>query len=190
MDPLYVYFNVSEAQALLLLGKSTGSVVDGEVSRYPVTLRLADEGGYPHKGYLDFSATNVSTSTGTLLMRAVFPNPEGRMLPGQFARLRVPVNHARNAILVPRVAVGYDELGSYVLTVNDRNVVERRGVKTGSARGERYVIEDGLGGTERVIVKGLLKASPGRTVTPEPDESVKEPAGPVAAVHSERSRTP
>ena len=190
MDPLYVYFTVSETQMLPLIGKSADAVAQGSGSRNPVTMQLAEEEGYSHKGYLDFSATNVSTSTGTLLVRAVFPNPDEKMRPGQFARVRVPVNSARNAILVPRVSVGYDELGAYVLTVNDQNVVERRSVKTETSRGDLYVIEDGLKGDERVVVKGLLKAMPGRTVTPEPDVSVNEPAGPVASASSGRTQTP
>ena len=71
------------------------------------------------------------------------------------------------APLVPQTAVGNDELGNYVLIVDEKNVVERRNVKTGTSADEMYVIKNGLEGNERVIVQGLLKAVPGKQVTPE-----------------------
>jgi RND family efflux transporter MFP subunit len=128
---------------------------------------LANEEGYPHEGYLDFAANSVNASTGTLLVRGVFPNADSKMLPGQFARVKAPIGNGKSVLLVPRVAVAYDQLGSYVLVVNEKNVVERRTVKTGAPQDSLVVIEDGLTGNERVIIKGLLKAIPGRPVTPE-----------------------
>ena len=89
------------------------------------------------------------------------------MLPGQYARVRVRVGKARSAILIPKVAIGFDQWGDYVPVVNERNMVERRNVKTGASHGGLYVIGSGLNGDEWVIVKGLLRASPGRQVTPE-----------------------
>jgi len=166
MDPLYVYFNVSETELSPRLKRPNESSGSEKGARYPISMGLANEEGYPHEGYLDFAANSVNASTGTLLVRGVFSNVDGTMLPGQFARVKVPVGNGKSVLLVPRVAVAYDQLGSYVLVVNDKNVVERRNVTTGAPQDSLYVIEDGLTGNERVIIKGLLKAIPGRPVTP------------------------
>ncbi len=142
--------------------------------RWPVSIGLPDEEGYPHQGQLDFASISLTSTTGTLLMRGVFSNPDGKVLPGLFARVRVPVER-KTAFLVPEVAVSNDQQGPYVLIVNDSNVVERRNVTTGSQVDNQRVIEKGLTGKERIIVKGLLRAIPGRQVTPEP-EVVEPPA--------------
>jgi RND family efflux transporter MFP subunit len=173
IDPLYVYFNVSETDISALARASELLRGQGNNNRYPVYMGLANEDGYPHEGHLDFASPGVSSATGTLLMRGVFPNPGGSMLPGQYARVRVPVGREKSAILVSKIAVGFDQGGTYVLVVNDQNVVERRSVKTGASQGEQYAIESGLTGDERVVVKGLLRAVPGRPVTPEQETIAK-----------------
>ena len=181
IDPLYVYFNVSETDITPMVRGASESSGQKNGSSYPVYIGFANEEGYPHQGYLDFAATTVSTTTGTLLVRGVFPNPKGDMLPGQFARVSLPVGKERPVLLAPRVAVGYDQLGAYVMVVNEKNVVERRGVKMGNSVGESYIIEDGLTGNEWIVVEGLLKAVPGRQVTPEreaPEQKAPESAPP------------
>jgi RND family efflux transporter MFP subunit len=167
IDPLYVYFNVSETDISALPSVSELPWRQGNDARYPIYMGLANEEGYPHEGHLDFASVSVSSTTGTLLMRGVVPNAEGKMLPGQYARVRVRVGKATSAILIPKVAIGFDQGGDYVMVVNERNMVERRNVKTGASHGGLYVIGSGLNGDEWVIVKGLLRASPGRQVTPE-----------------------
>jgi len=175
-DPLYVYFNVSEMDIAPLL-QANAMLAPQERTRHPVQIGVANEEGYPHEGNLDFAATSVSSSTGTLLLRAVIPNPDGKLLPGLFARVRVPLGQERSALLVPQVAVAYDQLGSYVLVVNDQNQVERRNVKAGAPKDTLSVIEDGLTGSEWVVVKGLLRAIPGRPVNPERDATGQPPQG-------------
>jgi len=127
---------------------------------------LPGEDSYPHEDRLDFAAINLTSTTGTLLMRGVLSNPNGRILPGLYTRVRVPVEE-RAAFLIPDAAIGHDQQGAYVFVVNDKNVVERRGVKTGPAVDALRAIDDGLKGQEWVVVNGLLKAAPGRQVTPE-----------------------
>jgi RND family efflux transporter MFP subunit len=172
IDPLYLYFNIAEtdipphirdARAASL--KSSNSAAKAE--KTPVFMSMANEEGYPHEGYLDFSSSTVNTSTGTLLLRGVFPNQDGKMLPGQFARVRLPVGKKTGAILIPQSAVGYDQLGNYALIVNENNTVERRNIKTGAQKNHSYVVEEGLTGDEWVVTNGVLKAFPGRQVTPE-----------------------
>jgi RND family efflux transporter MFP subunit len=166
IDPLYVYFNISDLDLARLLKVTRGIPGSTDGRKWPVHAGLPSEDGYPHQGYLDFAAINLTTTTGTLLMRGVLPNTDGKILPGLYTRVRVPLEQ-RSAMLVPEVAVGHDQQGDYLLVVNDKNVVERRGVTTGTSVESRRVIATGLSGGEWVIVNGLLKAAPGRQVTPE-----------------------
>jgi RND family efflux transporter MFP subunit len=166
IDPLYVYFTMNERD-LLDITKQTKESVEAVIRKdVPLYLGLANEEGYPHKGYLDFASISLNATTGTLTLRGVFPNPQGMMLPGLFAKLRVPVTHDKSALLVPTVAIGYDQLGPYLLVVDDKNVVQRRGVKLGTEVKDLTVIAEGLKQPEWVITNGLLLAIPGKQVTP------------------------
>ena len=166
IDPLYVYFTINERD-LLDVTKDTKESVDAVIRKdIPLYLGLANEEDYPHKGYLDFASISLNATTGTLTLRGVFPNPKGMMLPGLFAKLRVPVTHEKSALLVPTVAIGYDQLGPYLLVVDDKNVVQRRGVKLGTEVKDLTVITEGLKQPEWVITNGLLLAIPGKQVTP------------------------
>ncbi|HXX56448.1 MAG TPA: efflux RND transporter periplasmic adaptor subunit [Thermodesulfovibrionales bacterium] len=174
LDPIYVYFTVGDADLAKLMKTARGTTGNAVALKSPVLVGLVGEEGYPHRGYIDFAATNVSTSTGTLQMRGVLPNPEGRIMPGLYARVHVPVE-TRVAMLVPATAVGSDQQGPYVLVVNAQNVVERRGVKPGSLQDNNLrVIEEGLTGNERIIVSALLKARPGSPVSPQLDNAATE----------------
>jgi RND family efflux transporter MFP subunit len=166
IDPLYVYFTMNERD-LLDVTKDTKESVDAVIRKdIPLYLSLANEEDYPHKGSLDFASISLNATTGTLTLRGIFPNPQGMMLPGLFAKLRVPVTHEKSALLVPTVAIGYDQLGPYLLVVDDKNVVQRRGVKLGTEVKELTVIAEGLQPPEWVITNGLLMAIPGKQVTP------------------------
>lgn len=181
IDPIYAYFTINELDLLRVrrLQQEAGGA-DYRSRPVPVYAGLANETGFPHEGRIDFAAISVDPNTGTLLLRAVFPNPDRAILPGLFARIRVPVGREANAILVPEVALGFDQIGRYVLVVDDKNIVERRTVKVGPAVEELRVIDEGLQGTERVVVNGLLRAIPGREVSPE----VQQAAGPAPAGRS------
>ena len=129
-----------------------------------------------HEGRLDFASISVAPTTGTLQARGIFANPNRSVLPGLFVRVRIPALEKKNALLVPGDAVSFDQQGEYVLVVNDKNVVERRGVKTGSQVGGMLVIGEGLKPEDRVIVEGLLQAIPGRAVKPQQGEKLSSPA--------------
>jgi RND family efflux transporter MFP subunit len=174
VDPVYVYFNISDLDLARLLKNAGGIPGPSDTRKWPVQVGLPGEDGYPRQGHLDFAAISVTSTTGTLLMRGVLPNRDGRILPGLYARVRVPVER-KTAFLVPEVAIGHDQQGDYVFVVNEKNVVERRSVKTGPAVESLRAIDDGLTGKEWVIVKGLLKAGPGRQVTPERDGDARPP---------------
>jgi RND family efflux transporter MFP subunit len=177
IDPLYVYFTIDE-RALLRLREQHHAQRAGALAgaRIPAAFGLLDETDFPHAGELDFASLGVAPRTGTLQVRAVFPNPEPAVLPGLFARVRIPTDKPRPALTMPGDAIAFDQQGQYVLVVNDANVVERRAITTGAQVGERYVVESGLQLGDRVIVEGLARAIPGRVVQPEPAPTGAPPA--------------
>jgi RND family efflux transporter MFP subunit len=168
MDPIYVYFNVSDTDLARLMKSTHWMPGKSNAGKWPVLAGLPGEDGYPHSGHLDFASISVSSTTGTLLMRGIFPNVDEKIMPGLYARVRVPVE-TRVALLVPATSVGSDQEGSYVLIVGAQNVVQRRNVKTGPLEGDLRVIEEGLAENERVVVSALLKAYPGSQVIPVPE---------------------
>jgi RND family efflux transporter MFP subunit len=170
IDPIYAYFTINEKDLLRLMGEMGKSLEQASKEKWPAYLGLANEKGYPHQGRLDFSAISVTPSTGTLLLRGIFPNPEGMIMPGLFARVRVPTGRERSALLIPQGAISFDQEGSHVLVINEKDVVERRGVTLGAEVDSFRVVEDGLQGNEWVVVEGVLKAIPGRAVSPEKQE--------------------
>src|SRR5260370_33052183 len=145
IDPIYVYFSISDLDLARLLKVTRGIPGPTDGRKWPVHVGLPSEDGYPHQGYLDFAAINLTTTTGTLLMRGILPNADGKILPGLYSRVRVPLEQ-RSALLVPEVAAGHDQQGDYRLVVNDKNVVERRPVTTGAAVESRRGITTGLTG--------------------------------------------
>jgi RND family efflux transporter MFP subunit len=169
IDPLYVYFTINERD--LLRAQSARRREGLSQQPLPISYALINEEGFPHNGLLDFGSLTVEPTTGTLQLRATIPNPLLNLLPGLFVRVRVPAAERRGALVVPGDAVSFDQQGEYVLIVNDKNHVERRGVKTGAQIGEGLVIEDGLKADDWVIVEGGLEAIPGREVKPNRAES-------------------
>ncbi len=170
IDPIYVYFTISDLDLARLMREAHWTPEQANAKKWPVFAGLTSEEGYPHEGRLDFASISLTSTTGTLLMRGIFPNPEGKILPGLYARVRVPVKKGP-ALLVPQEAIGYDQRGSYVLIVNEQNVVQRVGIKTGTSVDRLQVVEEGLAGKEWIVIKGVQKAIPGRQVTPEKQES-------------------
>jgi RND family efflux transporter MFP subunit len=167
IEPLYVYFTINENDLIHAIGETQIAPERAGKVNMPVYFGLATEKGYPHQGHLDFTAISVTPTTGTLLLRGIFPNPAGMIIPGLFARVRMPIARAKPAILVPQVALGFDQQGPYVLIVDEKNVVERRGVTLGMETDSERVIKDGLRGDEWVVVDGVFRAIPGREVTRE-----------------------
>jgi RND family efflux transporter MFP subunit len=166
IDPIDVYFSISDVDLARLMESAGGLPGKGLSMKWPIFMGLGHEEGYPHQGKIDFAAITLTPTTGTLLMRGEFPNPGAQILPGLYSRVKVPLKE-RMAFLLPDAAIGNDQQGSYVLIVNEKNVVERRGVKSGSLVDNLRATEEGLEGKEWVIVKGFLRAAPGRLVTPE-----------------------
>jgi membrane fusion protein, multidrug efflux system len=123
------------------------------------------EADYPHHGNIDYIAPALDPSTGTLQVRGLLQNPDRALLPGMFARIRVPVPIGpAEALLVPDEALGTDQGGRYLLLVDDNNVVQQHTVTTGQLFGSLRVIRSGVTINDRVIVSGLPRAIPGEKV--------------------------
>ena len=175
-SPIYAYFNLNERDLLRVLtairenaeaeGLNPEDIDEVEI---PLYLGLANEEGYPHEGRYDYADSAVDPETGTLQLRGTFENSQRppRLLPGLFARIRMPEGERPDMPLVSERAIGNDQRGVYLMVVNAENVVERRSVKTGQRIDGLIVIEDGLHKDDRVVVKGVQRARPGRKVDPE-----------------------
>ncbi|WP_334408655.1 efflux RND transporter periplasmic adaptor subunit [Bradyrhizobium sp. AZCC 1721] len=177
LDPIYVNFNVNEQDVLRIREEARRrGLTPDDLRQVPIEVGLQTETGFPHKGKLDYAATTLNQSTGTLPVRGVLPNADRALLPGFFVRIRVPLDQVQNALLVPDVALGSDQSGRYVLVVNGENVVEQRKVRVGPLEGELRVIEEGLKPDDRVITAGLLRAIPGQKVDPQVKTVEAQPA--------------
>src|SRR5215471_15769400 len=168
LDPIWVRFKVSEAQYLALKG--------GPARQAPaLELLLADGSRFPHTGKIANTLNQVDPRTGTLEVQAEFPNPQHRLLPGQFGRVRYVAERRTGVILIPQRAVQQNQNLQSVFTLGPGNVVQVRGVKTGPRVGENWLIEQGLNPGARVIVEGSLAARPGITVSPVPYQDKPAP---------------
>ena len=178
IDPIYVYFEVSETvvqrvkEALSRQDKTMRDVHD-----VPVEIGLQIEEGYPHKGVIDYIAPQIDASTGTLQVRGIFDNKDSALLPGMFARVRVPIRRPAPALLVPDTAIGTSQLGRYVLVVNKDNVVEQRTVTIGQVDKGLRVIELGLKPDDLVVIDGIQRAIPGNKVDPDKQKMTVPAAG-------------
>lgn len=161
IDPMTVEFPIPERMTL----EFNARVASGEASRIgAVALTLADGSEYSHPGDIDFADARVSQGTDTILVRAVFPNPEGRLRDGALVRGTLKTETPQKLLTVPSRAVSRDLQGFFALVVNADNVVEQRRVATGATVDGRTVIEQGVSEGEHVIVEGLNKVRPGMTV--------------------------
>jgi RND family efflux transporter MFP subunit len=165
---VYVYFDVSERDLLMLIRKwpRIEAEATSDKEKPLAYLQLADETGYPHEGKIDFVESRVDPGTGTLRVRAAFSNDKGLLVPGLFGRVRVPIEQ-KEALLVPELAVGISQAGRYLLVVNKDQIVEQRLVKTGQLEGTLRVIEEGLAKDEWVVVNAIQRARPGSKVSPK-----------------------
>jgi RND family efflux transporter MFP subunit len=165
LDPMYVYFDVDERTLLRirrLLCKNDPKATDKH--ELPILMGLADEEGYPREGRVNFEDNRVDSGTGTLRLRALFPNNPRVLSPGLFVRIHLPVGTPHSATLVAEQAIGTDQGQKFVYVVNDKDEVVYRLVKVGRLHDGLRVIEDGLAKTDRVIVTGIQRIRPGLKV--------------------------
>ncbi len=182
-DPIRAYINVSEddlprIQRMVRQGEEAGIARKAPL---PMEMGLGDEEGYPHLGHADYTDPVVDQGTGTVRIRGVFPNPGSVIAPGQFVRVRLPIERREDALLVPSRALGFDQAGEYLLVVGKDNLVERRSVKAGTEVDGMRVVDGKIGPADRVVVDGLLRARPGLKVDPKLEEDKTQA---IAAAHS------
>jgi len=170
VDPMWVRIQMSENQ-YLAYGKRRATGQDG------LQLLLADGSTYAHTGRLDTVLNEVDPKTGTLEVQARFPNPEGRLLPGQFGRVRFQTDERKGVILIPQRAVQQVQSLQTVYTVGADNKVEARAVKTAERVGDDWIIEEGLKPGDTVVVEGQMRIRPGAPVTAKPFHAVPAKAG-------------
>ena len=164
IEPIYVNFNLSEQDVLQVREEMRRrGLTPQDLKKVPVEVGLQTDSGYPHQGTLDYASPSLNQSTGTLAVRGILPNRDRLLLPGYFVRVRIP-RQQEEALLVPEVALGSDQGGPYVLTVNNDSVVEQRKVEVGPTVGTLRVIESGLKPDDRVVVAGAMRAIPGQKV--------------------------
>jgi len=170
LDPIYVDVTQS-SNDFMHLKQSRLQKNQGTSS---VQLLMENGQPYPLKGTLQFSDVTVDQSTGSITLRAVFPNPEHMLLPGMFVRARIEEGIQPSAILVPQQGVTRTPRGdATVLVVNEKEQVELRSVVASQAIGDNWLITEGLQDGDRVVVSGLQKVHPGATVVAAPDSAVK-----------------
>ncbi len=164
--PMFAYFDVNERIVLRIQRWRRENVRTADDEPMKVYLGLADEKGYPHEGFLDFVDNAVDPTTGTALVRGVFPNDDGLLYPGLFVRLRIPGETIEDALVVNERALGTDLEGKYLLLVGGDNIVEKRRVEIGPLIDGMRVISEGISAGERYILKGLQRARPDLPVKP------------------------
>jgi membrane fusion protein (multidrug efflux system) len=168
LDPIYV--DIPQSTALLLRLRrelASGQIKSTGENQAQVTLTLEDGSSYDKPGQLQFAETTVDQGTGSVILRAVFPNPQKLLLPGMFVTAHLEEGVSENAILVPQQGVTHNARGEpTALVVTPDNKVELRVIKTDRAIRDQWLVTDGLQVGDRVIVEGLQRAQPGATVVP------------------------
>jgi membrane fusion protein, multidrug efflux system len=169
LDPIYV--DVTQPSAVLLRLKralAAGQLEQSGDNQAQVHLVLEDGTNYKPTGKLQFAEVSVDATTGSVTLRALFPNPDRLLLPGMFVREQIVEGRRTDAILVPQLAVTHDQKGDpTALIVNPDNKVELRPIVTDRAIGDMWLVTEGLKAGERVVVEGLQFAHPGSAVRPE-----------------------
>jgi len=177
LDPIFVDIQQSSADLIALRRQLTAG--KGVASAATVTLKLEDGSAYPAQGKLEFAEAMVDPETGTVTLRARFPNPDGLLLPGMFVRANMSQLTARDAILVPQAGVTRNPKGeATVVVVGAGNKAELRTIVADRTVGDKWLATSGLKAGDKVIVEGLGKIKPGQPIRPVPAGSPPPKAAP------------
>ncbi|HWD93908.1 MAG TPA: efflux RND transporter periplasmic adaptor subunit [Verrucomicrobiae bacterium] len=175
VNPVYVYADMDEDSLLKFNALASQQKLDTNGDgRVPVELQLGDETEFPHHGYIESLDNQLDPNTGSILLRAVFSNDDGRIVPGLFARIRVPLSARHNALLISEKAVGTDQAQKYVLGLTSSNTVAYQSVVLGPTIGDMRIIRSGVTGGEQIVVNGMQRVRPGMAVKAEQDVASKE----------------
>lgn len=167
VNPVYVNFAQSSSEVFALRKALRDGQLKGNDGQFKIELLLPDGSLYPSVGKLSFSDVSVNQTTDSVIMRAIFDNPQQELMPGAYVRLKIRQATNPNAILVPRDALIRDQFSARVWVVNAHNELESREVQTGSVVDKQWVIEQGLKPGERVVVTNAATQTAGTKVTPK-----------------------
>ena len=177
LNPLYLYGDADERSVLKYLHlRREGTRVSARDELIPAEMGLADEAGFPHKGYMDFVDNRIDPGTGTMRARGVFSNADHSLSPGFFGRIRIPGSGKYPALLIPDRALGSDQAQKFVYVVNAEKKVEFRPVKIGPMIDGLRVVKEGLKPGEQIVIEGLLRVRPGIVVEAKPWEGSPQTA--------------
>lgn len=166
----YVYADVAEATVLKFRAlERAGRLQRDAQGRIPVELALADDAAYSRTGYIESVDNRLDAATGTLQLRMAFDDPDHALVPGLFARVRVPLGTPAPTLLISERAVGTDQSQKFVLAVDAANTAAYRSVQLGGVLDGKRIVRSGLQPGERIIVNGLQRVRPGMTVTAQPE---------------------
>jgi len=177
-DPMLADFDVDEQALANAMKRNQEAQLRGEAPvKYRPVLTLVNGDVYPHEGEIDYASNRVNPSTGTVTITAVFPNPEAKLLPGQFVRVRVQRGEAERRLMIPQQSVLEDMQGRYVFIIGEDSKVARKNLTLGQREGAYWVVESGLEEGDRVIVNGIQKVRSAMTVSATPVTSLPHETG-------------
>ncbi|WP_286181912.1 efflux RND transporter periplasmic adaptor subunit [Desulfovibrio sp. Huiquan2017] len=177
LDPIYVDVPQSTTELLRIRNNVGKGQLKSNSQQPPVQLILEDGTLYPHEGRLQFSDVTVDQTTGTVTLRAIFPNPDKTLLPGMFVKAVVQEGVEKQALLVPQQGVSRDHRGApFAMIVDEGSKVQRRPLVLDRAIGDKWLVTSGLAPGDQVIVEGLQRLHPGMEVTASPFDSPKDPS--------------
>jgi len=168
LDPAYVNFTFtdSELRALGEIDKSNEQLFNPD--KVKVELQFSDGTTYPNQGVIDTHSRTVDQRTGTILTRAVFPNTESGLLPGQFVRVNLTGIVMPDAIVIPKMAINQGPLGAFVYVVEPDNVARVRQIRLYRELADGFIVRKGLAAGDRIVVDGVIRVRPGNPVRPVP----------------------
>jgi RND family efflux transporter MFP subunit len=177
VDPVYVYADIDE-NSLLRFNELVRNrkVPAAEGDKVPVELQLGNEEGFPHRGVVESFDNRLDAGTGSILLRSVFPNKDGAIVPGLFARIRVPLSEKYDALMIHEASIGTDQALKFVLTLSSSNTVEYRPVTLGPTIDGMRVVRSGLKAGEEIVVNGMARVRPGMPVSAEKAGAAPEQA--------------
>ncbi len=184
-DPIYILFPITQRQ--FLAHRQQVAEKGGDKDDIVARAKLPDGSLYQHEGHLNFVDVTTDAGTDTLQVRAVFPNPEGLLVDGQYLGVLLSAEKPEDVLIIPQAALQIDQQGTSVLALDADNKVQTRRVQTGSVEGANVVVLSGLKEGELVVTQGLQKIRPGQVVTATPAEA---PQGPDATATAPSAAQP
>jgi multidrug efflux system membrane fusion protein len=173
VDPIYASFNANEQVVTEALAQlPSGDGVAPPVEQIPVQIGTTSDKGTPVQGKLQLIDNEVDALSGTVGVRAVFDNPGGRLIPGQFVRVRMGQPKAENRLVISERAIGTDQDKKFVFVVGADNKIVYRQITLGDTADGMRIVETGLNSGDRVVTNGLQRVRPGALVDPQPEEKV------------------